>query len=183
MERSVREEARLRAGEILSPDRLERGDAGSSALRGMQGWSAKLSLQGDPGRSTRAPSPRSRPCRNGRPDPRRRGLPDPFRRVRHAPSHGPSRRQREVGDGLPGQCGRGMRQADSHGECADDRADAYRCRLHDRHNDGRNPCSLRAADAIPNSRHKAVRVSAAGLLRSARRSIGATPVGDDRSSP
>lgn len=47
----------------------------------------------------------------------------------------------------------------------DDRADAYRCRLHDRHNDGHDPCSLRAADAIPNSRRKAVRVSAAGLLK------------------
>lgn len=44
-------------------------------------------------------------------------------------------------------------------------ADAYRFRLHDRHNDGRNACSLRAADAIPNHRHKAVRVSAAGLLK------------------
>src|SRR3546814_2069536 len=45
LERSVREEARLRAGEILSPDRLERGDAGSSALRDMQGRSANLGMQ------------------------------------------------------------------------------------------------------------------------------------------
>jgi hypothetical protein len=65
LERSVREEARLRAGEILSPDRLERGDAGSSALRDMQGRSANLNLQGDPGRSTRGPSTRFRPCKNG----------------------------------------------------------------------------------------------------------------------
>src|SRR3546814_13693044 len=56
LERSAREEARLRAGEILSPDRLERGDAGSSALRDMQGRSANFGMQGDPSRSTRAPS-------------------------------------------------------------------------------------------------------------------------------
>src|SRR3546814_10703169 len=47
LERSVREEARVRAGEILSPDRLESGDAGSSALRVMQGRSVNLSMQGD----------------------------------------------------------------------------------------------------------------------------------------
>lgn len=67
MERSVREEARLRAGEILPPDRLERGDAGSSALRDMQGRSANLGMQGDPGRSTRACSSRSRLFWNGHP--------------------------------------------------------------------------------------------------------------------
>lgn len=163
MERSVREEARLRAGEILPQDRLERGDAGSSALRDMQGRSANLSMQGDPSQSTRAPSTRSRPCKNGQ---LQTGVAGAFQThlddVRRALSYGPSRRQHEVGDGLPGQCDRGMRHAGSHGERADERADAYRCRLHDRHNDGRNPCSLRAADALPNRRHEAVRISAAG---------------------
>jgi hypothetical protein len=58
-----------------------------------------------------------------------------------------------------------MRQADSHGERADDRADAYRCQPHSRHNDGRDPCSLRAVDAIPNSRHEAMQISMARLLK------------------
>jgi hypothetical protein len=136
----------LRAGEILSPDRLERGDAGSSALRDMQGRSANLSMRGDPGRNPRAPSPRSRPCKDGHPRTRVAGACRAWFDVSATPlTPGPSRREREIGNGLPGQCGRGMRQADSHGERTDDRADAYRCRLHDRHNDGRNPCSLRAA--------------------------------------
>jgi hypothetical protein len=37
LERSGREEAGLPAGDIPSPDRLEDGDAGSSAWRDMQG--------------------------------------------------------------------------------------------------------------------------------------------------
>jgi len=45
LERSVREEARLGAGEILPTDRLAAAPAGSSALRDMQGWTAKLRLK------------------------------------------------------------------------------------------------------------------------------------------
>lgn len=40
MQRSVREECRAAAGEIVSPDRLERDDAGSTPSRDKQGWSA-----------------------------------------------------------------------------------------------------------------------------------------------
>lgn len=40
MQRSDREECRAAAGEIVSPDRLERDDAGSTPSRDKQGWSA-----------------------------------------------------------------------------------------------------------------------------------------------
>lgn len=92
-------------------------------------------------------------------------FPARFDDVRHAPVHGPSSRHAGSATGPPRQCGRAARQTDSHGERDDDRAEAHRCRPHDRHNDGGNPCSPRAADAIPNSRHEAVRISAAGLLK------------------
>ena len=153
----------MRAGEILPPDRLERGDAGSSALRDMQGRSANPCMRGDPGRSTRTPSPRSRPRKNGYLRTRVAGAYQArFDVSATPPTHGSSGRQRGVGNEVPGQCGRGMRQADPHGERADDWAEVHRSRPHDRNNDGRNPCSLRAANAIPNSRHEAVRISAAG---------------------
>lgn len=155
----------MRAGEILSPNRLERGDAGSSALRDMQGRSANLSMQGDPGQSTRAPSPRSRPCRDGH---LRTRVADAcqarFDVSATAPTHGLSRRQCGVGNGMPGQCGRGMRRADSHGERDDDRAEGHRCRPHDRHNVGRNP-QPPVADAAPNKRDETVRMNAAELPR------------------
>ncbi len=45
MQRSDREECRAAAGEIVSPDRLERDDAGSTPSRDKQGWSAMHMIQ------------------------------------------------------------------------------------------------------------------------------------------
>lgn len=74
----------------------------------------------------------------------------------------PSRRRHRVGNGLPRQCGRAARQADSHGERDDGRAAVPRCWPHDRHNDGRNSRSPPVAEAIWNGRRKAVRTTATG---------------------
>ena len=88
MQRSGREEARLRAGESLSPDRLERGDAGSSGWRDMQGRSAKPA-----GKENLAKAP-GRPHRGvdgagtDAPAPRRRRLSGPFRRCPRRPVSG-----------------------------------------------------------------------------------------------
>ena len=67
MERSVREEARLRAGEILPPDRLAAAPAGSSAQRDMQGWVCAHSMKETTGTSARArytSAMQSRPVRS-----------------------------------------------------------------------------------------------------------------------